>query len=160
MWQRVGRADPRAAALADRHYSRKTPGSKHFTPPGRCMVLYTSTATGEAVWVTSWPYTEFVKHAWPGAWMCSLFRNENAGIASELIVAAVEETVRHFGPPPDQGMITLIDRRKVRPVIVRGEPVWGWTFRKGGFRVAGETKSKLLVLQWLPQTGSRVEVMA
>lgn len=33
-WQRTWRADPRAAALADRHYSRGTPGASQFAPPG------------------------------------------------------------------------------------------------------------------------------
>lgn len=32
-WQRTWRADPRAAALADDHYSRKSRGADQFAPP-------------------------------------------------------------------------------------------------------------------------------
>ena len=48
-------------------------------------------------------------------------------------------------------MITFVDRRKVKPTIVRGEKVWGWTYRKAGFVDAGETKGGLLALQLHPQ---------
>lgn len=103
-----------------------------------------------AVWVTSWPFAEFVKHAWAGAWMCSAFRNEGAGLASELIRQAVSATLAHYGAPPALGMVTFIDRRKVRPTKVRGTDVWGWTYRRAGFSECGETKGGLLALQLLP----------
>jgi hypothetical protein len=48
-------------------------------------------------------------------------------------------------------MITFVDRSKVRPTIVHGDAVWGWTYRKAGFVVAGETKGGLLALQLLPE---------
>lgn len=47
-------------------------------------------------------------------------------------------------------MITFVDRRKVKPTRVRGKDVWGWTYRKAGFREVGETKGGLLALQLLP----------
>ena len=34
-----GRFDPVGAAMADRHYSRQTPGSPQFMPPGQTIVL-------------------------------------------------------------------------------------------------------------------------
>ncbi len=63
-WRLSYRADPRALPLADRHYSRKTPGSPQFVPPGRSLVLLTDDA--DALWVTSWPYAQYVQHAWGG----------------------------------------------------------------------------------------------
>jgi hypothetical protein len=48
-------------------------------------------------------------------------------------------------------MVTFIDRSRVRPIMVRGNPTWGWTWRKAGFREVGETKSGLLALQMLPE---------
>lgn len=39
-----------------------------------------------AVWITSWPFAE--KHAWPGAWVCSAFRNEGDELSSTLITSA------------------------------------------------------------------------
>jgi hypothetical protein len=43
-------------------------------------------------------------------------------------------------------MVTFVDRSKVRPTIVRGAKVWGWTYRKAGFHEVGETKGGLLAL--------------
>ena len=111
-WIRVTRADRRAAELADRHYSRQSIGSAQFVPPGRCLVLLTPDAS--ALWVTSWPRASFVKHAWAGAWMCSLFRNEDPSryLSSELISDAVAATRAHFGKPPTLGMVTFVDALK------------------------------------------------
>lgn len=150
MWRLSDRFDPKARELADRHYNRQKIGSPQFVPPGRCMVLYAETATGKAFWVTSWPFAEYVRHAWAGAWVCSAFRNEGAGRASELILDAVAATREFFGEPPALGMITFVDRKKVKPTKVHGHPEWGWTYRKAGFVDAGETKGGLLALQLLP----------
>ena len=149
-WHLSNRADPAARELADRHYNRQKIGSPQFVPPGRCLVLYAETPTGKAFWVTSWPFAEYVRHAWAGAWVCSAFRNEGAGIASELITEALAATRSFFGEPPEFGMITFVDRKKVQPIIVHGEKVWGWTYLKAGFVVAGETKGGLLALSVAP----------
>ena len=134
--------------MADRHYSRKTIGSEGFTPPGRALVLWQP----GAYWVTSWPFTEWVQHAWPGAWLCSAFRREDApGPASDLIVSAVAHTRAWFGAPPPQGMVTFIDRARVRPIMRRGTPHWGYSYEHAGFVAVGETVSGLLVLQLMPE---------
>jgi hypothetical protein len=150
IWRYSHRFEPRARDLADRHYNRQKIGSPQFVPPGRCMVLYASTPTGEAFWVTSWPFAQYVRHAWPGAWVCSAFRNEGAGRASVMIAEAVAATRSAMGEPPDMGMITFINRAHVRPTMVRGSPVYGWTYRQAGFQECGETKGGLLALQLLP----------
>jgi hypothetical protein len=142
-WYLTTRADPRGAALADRHYSRKTPGAAQFTPPGRCVVLLT--AEGNALWVSSWPYAEYVKHAWRGAWLCALFRNESPVLSSQLITQAVAATRWQWGEPPALGMVTFVDIAQVRH---KRDP--GRCFRKAGWRHVGWTKSGHLVLQLLP----------
>jgi hypothetical protein len=147
-WCMSNRADPIARQLADRHYNRQKIGSLQFVPPGSCVVFVTE--CGRAFWVTSVPFAQFVKHAWAGAWICSAFRSEGAGRASDLIRQAVAATKAHYGEPPPLGMVTFVNREKVRPTMVRGAPVWGWTFRKAGFVEAGETKGGLLALQLLP----------
>jgi hypothetical protein len=91
-----------------------------------------------------------VKHAWGGAWVCSAFRSENAGRASDLIREAVAATRSFYGETPALGMITFIDRSKVKPTMVHGAKQWGWTYRRAGFVEAGETKGGLLALQLLP----------
>ena len=151
IWELSWSADPKARELADRHYSRKKIGAPQFMPPGRKLVLYAETKTGKAVWGTSYPFAEYVLHQWAGAWMCTIFRNEGAGTASELITQAVAATRAYFGDPPDIGMITLINRKKVKPTMVHGEAVWGWTWLKCGFQIAGETKGGLMALQLLPE---------
>lgn len=143
-WQLAHRADPRCVALADRHYSRQKPGSPQFVPPGRCLVLYARTETGEAVWVTSWPFAQYVKHAWAGAWVCSIFRNEGAALASDLIRDAVSATRTYFGEPPALGMITF-----VLPSAVRSTNP-GACFKRAGFRRAGAAKDGKPCLQLLP----------
>ena len=40
IWQKSHRADPRACAIADRHYSRQKIGSPQFMPPGSCVCFY------------------------------------------------------------------------------------------------------------------------
>jgi hypothetical protein len=71
-------------------------------------------------------------------------------VASELIREAVAATRAYYGDPPGLGMITFINRKKVKPTIVRGRDVWGWTYRKAGFVDVGDTKGGLLALQLLP----------
>jgi len=147
-WCVSHRADPAAARLADRHYNRQKIGSPQFAPTGGCCVFVTD--CGRAFWVTSNPLAEWVKHAWAGAWVCSAFRSEGAGVASELIREAVAATRAHYGDPPALGMVTFVDRSKVRPTMVRGREVWDWTYRRAGFVDVGETKGGLLALQLLP----------
>lgn len=147
-WLLSHRADPEARVLADRHYNRQKVGSPQFVPPGRCVVLLHQSK--KAFWVTSWPFAEYVKHQWAGAWVCSAFRSEGAGTASELIRHAVSATRYRFGDPPDLGMITFVDRKKVRPTLVRGKEVWGWTWEKAGFQHVGFTKGGLMAFQLLP----------
>jgi hypothetical protein len=145
MWQLSHRADSRAAAVADRHYSRQKPGSPQFVPPGRCMVLFLETTQGNAYWVTSWPFAQYVKHAWAGAWICSAFRNESHWLSSGLVRDAVAATRAFYGEAPPLGMVTFVDRSKVRR-----KRDFGRCFRKAGFRECGETRGGLLALQLLP----------
>ncbi len=157
IWQRSDRFDPKSRVIADRHYNRQKIGSPQFVPPGRCLVLFAEAPTGRAFWVTSWPFAEYTKHAWAGAWVCSAFRNEGAGVASALIRDAVSATRAFFGDPPALGMITFVDRRKVRPTMVRGTATWGRTYRLAGFVDAGETKGGLMALQLHPSNMPRAE---
>lgn len=147
-WCASHRADPVAARLADRHYNRQKIGSPQFAPTGSCCVFLTDCARG--FWITSAPFAEYVKHAWPGAWVCSAFRSEGAGCASELIRQAIAATRAHYGDPPALGLITMINKKKVKPTKVHGQLVWGWTYLKAGFQYAGKTKGGLLVFQLLP----------
>lgn len=143
IWTLSHRFDRRALPLADRHYNRQKIGTPQFVPPGRCIVLLSRCE--RALWVSSWPFGEYVKHRWPGAWICSCFRNEGAGLSSELIGQAVAATRSLWPHVPEIGMITFVNRDKVRP---KRDP--GRCYRKAGFRPVGETEGGLVALQLLP----------
>lgn len=147
-WILSYRADDEARPIADRHYNRQSPGSPGFVPPGRCLVLKMDCA----LWVSSWPFAEYVRHEWPGAWINSCFRRESGPIASDLIRQGVAATIWKWGDCPRipwsykgasgfVGMVTFIDRDKVRR-----KRDYGRCYRKAGFKVIGETKGGLLAL--------------
>ncbi len=142
-WSISHRADPAAVRLADRHYNRQTIGSPQFVPPGRCLVLMT--VCSRALWVTSWPFAEYVKHEWAGAWVNSLFRNESDQLSSDLIRAAVACT-QSVWEAPSLGLITFVDASKVRR---KRDP--GRCYRKAGFEHVGFTKGGLWAFQMKSQ---------
>jgi hypothetical protein len=147
-WHLSHRASPRGARLADRHYSRQKPGTPQFVKPGRCVVLITPDQKN--LWVTSWPFAEFTKHKWAGAWECSLFRTEGDDLDSELNRQAVAATRAVFGDPPELGFISFIDPKKVRPVVVRGLPTFGYSWRAAGWKYVGVTQDGKLTFQMTP----------
>lgn len=147
-WILSHRSERRARVIADRHYNRQHPGSPGFVPPGRCFVLWTEVA----LWVSSWPYAEYVNHKWAGAWVNSCFRRESGPVASDLVRQAVAATRWYWPDVPSVpwsykgesgfvGMVTFIDRDKVRR-----KRDYGRCYRKAGFKVIGETKGGLLAL--------------
>lgn len=143
-WEESFKADPRALPLADRHYNRQKVGSPQFMPPGKTHVLLTPDA--DALWGSSWPKAEYVRHAWAGAWICSVFRNESPHRASELILEAVAATRAVWGEPPPLGMVTFVDARKVRH---KRDP--GRCYVRAGFERVGKTKGGLLAFQLIPE---------
>ena len=99
----------------------------------------------DAFWVTSYPFAEYVRHAWGGAFVCSAFRNEGAHLSSELIRDAVAATLIKW-PAPPLGMITFVDTSKVRR-----KRDFGYCYLKAGFKAVGKTKGGLLAFQMLPE---------
>ncbi|NUQ94982.1 MAG: hypothetical protein HOQ26_18960, partial [Gemmatimonadaceae bacterium] len=125
------------------------------------------------LWTTSYPYAEYVKHAWAGAWVCSLFRRRDCSpyVASELITQAVAATRWAFGDPPPLGMVTFIDPSEV-PGFFRRTPEgrvleWGYSYLKAGFEQAGWTKGGLVALRMkaesvpdaVPPTGAQLQLV-
>ena len=141
-WRLSWRADPVARAIADRHYNRQKVGAPQFVPPGRCMVL--RTADGRAAWVTSWPFAEYVQHAWAGAWMNSLFRNEGDHLSSDLIRWAVAHTRAEWPNVPPLGIVSFVDAAQTK-----GKEVPGWCYRRAGWSHVGFTQAGLYVFQQL-----------
>lgn len=140
-WRPSHRFDRRSAAIADRHYNRQKVGSPQFAPPGRAVIFRHE---DDALWVTSWPYADYVRHAWPGAWVNSLFRNEGGRLSSDLIREAIAHTRARWVPPP-QGMVTFVNAAKVRH---KRDP--GRCYLRAGFHRVGTTAGGLVALQILP----------
>jgi hypothetical protein len=110
IWRCTIETDPVANQLADRHYSRQTPGCGQVGPPGSRIVLVAR--CGLALWLTHYPRPDLAQDDLD-AYRCSIFRNEGAGLSSLLIRQAMEITEQTWGPAPD-GWVTWIDTRKVR----------------------------------------------
>jgi hypothetical protein len=148
IWRKSDRFDRESLPLADRHYNRRKVGSPQFVPPGRCFVL--RSFDDRALWVTSWPFAQYVRHAWPGAWVNSLFRREGGIEASEMIRQAVAHTRHQWPQAPELGMVSFVDPKKVPGVKRRGRMIFGYCYLKAGFRHVGFTKGGLWAWQMLP----------
>lgn len=140
-WQPSHRADVRAVAIADRHYNRQKIGSPQFVPPGRNICFRHD---DDALWVTAWPFAEYVRHAWAGAWVNCLFRNESDRLSSELIAEAVAHSRAHW-PPPALGIVSFVDADKTRR---KRDP--GRCYRRAGWTHVGFTKGGLYAFQQMP----------
>lgn len=132
-WIVTNKGDQECRRLADRHYSRQKIGSRQFCRPGRNLVLKTEGA--DAVWVT-W---SGIRDDGIDAWECTIFRNESTHLSSALIREAIELTLREWGQPPPDGIITYVDQTKVRSV----NP--GFCFLKAGWRKSGRSKRRNLL---------------
>jgi hypothetical protein len=148
LWETVKRTDPRAVALADRHYSRKKYGTAGKSIGQNCRIRVLLHRTGLALWVAQWPYAGMEMHPYGHAWVCTLFRNEGAGLSSALVADAVACTHRLWGAVeeggvPEGGFITFVDAREVRP---KRDP--GRCFLRAGFeRLPGLTSKGLVALR-------------
>lgn len=144
-WHLSWRADPVANAVAKRHYNCQSPDSDQWVKPGACLCFRTS--EGGAIWSTSAPFAQYVKHDWAGAWENSTFRNERRDLylSSDLIRQAIAATLSYWPEPPALGMITMIDATLTR---TKRDP--GRCYRKAGFKHVGFTRGGLYVLQLEP----------
>jgi hypothetical protein len=127
-WQVRGKNDPAACALADRHYSRRRPGSGRVGPPGRKLVLVTPCE--RAVWLTHWPDKALAMDGLD-CWRCLIFRNEAPGelLSSDLIRAAMALTTSLWAarPTAKPGWVTWVEPAKV------ASPNPGYCFKRAGW---------------------------
>lgn len=132
-WVEVNRYQPGARELADRHYSRRTPGDPQWLPPGEPFALLSR--CGRAVWGV---VHGFVPNTPEKRWRCSIFRNEGAGLSSVLIAIATTLTFAHwserYGGLPPVRLSTEIDAGKIKR---KRDP--GRCFRRAGWTVRGLT---------------------
>jgi hypothetical protein len=140
-WTLRNRSDAAANALADRHYSRRKANrfAGQVGGPGRIIVLVTPCE--RALWITRWN-TSRGNADGLDAWRCELFRNEGAGLSSDLIQSAMKVTEDLWVDRPRDGWVTWVDRSKIRS----DHP--GYCFKRAGWWVdRGWTHSRLLRLR-------------
>ena len=126
--------DPEMAALADRHYSRRTVGARQFLPNGRKLVIRNSAGTVLFGWL--WAY-EGLRMDGQTGYCCAIFRNESARRSSEIILECEVVAFREWGP---NRLFTYVDPKRVRSA----NP--GYCFKVAGWRFAGFSKSGLHLL--------------
>ena len=135
-WIQVKEGNSTGRALFHRHYSyrpRKDGNMpKLFVGPGEKMVLLTPCARALFVW------RRFISDDGQNGVNCAVFRNEGAGLSSDLIR---EADVLAWLRWPGERHYTYVNTRKVRG----SNP--GYCFIKAGWEKCGVTKhNKLLIL--------------
>jgi len=113
--------DPEMAALADRHYSRRTPGARQFLYSGRKIVIRNWQGTMLFGWM--WPEDDKRMDGQTG-YNCAIFRNESKQRSSEIILLCETIAIQRWGP---NRMYTYVDPRKIGSV----NP--GYCFKKAGW---------------------------
>ena len=132
---RTNHFDPEMAALADRHYSRRTPGARQFCNSGRKLVLRNWQGTILFVWMFPDPTMRFDSQT---GYNCAIFRNESDRKSSEIILEAERLAVAKWGPGR---AYTFIDAGKIQSV----NP--GYCYKVAGWKSAGMTKGGKHILE-------------
>jgi hypothetical protein len=143
-WQIVTKFDLRACALADRHYSRRKPGSGQFMPPGQTITLLSHDEQAIFGWWRPHPKAGIKPMNGLDGWTCTIFRNEGGQLSSTLILDAEEaifERGHNVGP---DGFLTYVWDQKV----TSENP--GYCFKRAGYQRRGRSadgKKTLLMKQ-------------
>lgn len=93
--------------LADRHYSRRTPGASQFCYSGRKLVLRNT--EGTVLWVWMYPDPAMRMDRQTG-YNCAIFRNESVRLSSDIILEAEQHALTRWGP---NRMYTYVDGSKI-----------------------------------------------
>lgn len=130
--------DGEMAALADRHYSRRTIGARQFLYSGRKLVLRDCEGLILFGWI--WPEDDKRMDRQTG-YNCAIFRNESKRKASDIILEAEREAFKKWG---SNRLYTYIDPNKTAIIkalrnypqwgIRRGERIVGFCYRKAGWK--------------------------
>jgi len=146
-WLSVKRTDERAYALYRRHYSAakgvrwRRPGNTNVTSAGETMVLLSQ--CGRAVFV--WLRCTVARLDGQSGVNCAVFRNEGAGLSSELIREADELAWRRW--PREVRHFTYVDGSKTATRRSKHTGP-GACFLHAGWRVCGSnTDGRLTLLE-------------
>ena len=99
--------DPEMAALADRHYSRRTVGARQFLYSGRKIVI--RDALGDVLF--GWLYPdETMRMDGQAGYNCAILRNESSRRSSEIILECEAIAIGRWGP---NRMYTYVNPAKI-----------------------------------------------
>jgi hypothetical protein len=131
--------DDEMRQLADRHYSRRTVGTRQFTYSGRKLIL--RDAAGLILWAWMYPDPDLRMDDQTG-YNNAIFRNESARRSSDIILEAEQHAIDYWGP---NRMYTYVDPGKVRST----NP--GYCFLMAGWHhVRWTTSGKRLLAKYEP----------
>lgn len=130
----ISLADPGVRALAMRHYSVKRGGDSWWSP-AKMLCLTNIDRTILFVWQR--PLPEYRRDGQEG-YNCTLFRNEDTRLSSEIILEAEQIVIKAWGP---SRAYTYVDPTKVK------SPNPGYCYLKAGWKHAGQSKSGKLLLE-------------
>jgi len=142
-WLAVKRTDERAFALYRRHYSAaknarwRQFGSTNVAAVGETMVLLSQCCRALFVWLRN----TIERYDHQVGVNCAVFRNEGAGLSSDLIRQADELAWQRW---PGERHFTYVDAGKIRP---KRDP--GRCFLRAGWSRAGVSQTGLLLLERL-----------
>lgn len=120
--------DPEMAALADRHYSRRTIGARQFCYSGRKLVLRNTEGTVLFVWM--WPDDDKRMDDQTG-YSNAIFRNESKRRSSDIILEAEGHAIQKWGP---NRFYTYVDPGKI------ASPNPGYCFKMAGYKFVRVSK--------------------
>jgi hypothetical protein len=148
VWVEVKDGNDSARSIFDAHYSRYhyADGRKPrlFVGPGEKMVLLTPCARAVFVW------RKFISGDGQRGVNCAVFRNEGAGVASDLIREADALAWERW---PGERLYTYVDPGKVRKSRTPGrcflKAGWRYLLDAAGARAVTK-KRRLLILECVP----------
>jgi len=120
--------DHEMAALADRHYSRRTVGARQFLYSGRKLVLRNTEGTVLFAWI--YPDATMRMDGQTG-YNCAIFRNESTRRASDIILEAEQAAFAKWGP---NRLYTYIDPAKTKTIKHHGQRIVWFAYRKAGWK--------------------------
>jgi hypothetical protein len=132
LWEGLVKTTPfdrEMAALADRHYSRRSHGSNQFLYSGRKLVLRDTQGLVLFGWVFPDPTMRMDGQT---GYNCAIFRNESSRRSSEIILEAERMAFAKWGP---NRLYTYVDPAKIRS----SNP--GCCFKIAGWHFERESKS-------------------
>lgn len=141
-----GKFDKIGASMADRHYSRRTPGSPQFMPPGQTIVLIGKDGQSVFGWHRPHPDSGVKLMSGLDGWTCTIFRNESNELSSEMILDAELAIPRLGYNCGTDGMLTYVwcDR------VLSQNP--GYCFQMAGWTKTGwSADGKKRLLQKRPE---------